>query len=427
MNWLDEMLEAQLSPDADPRRPLQALVRARGAYTLFFRSGRAFRVLERAGYPEAYPVYDFLSSRPDAIRPAFEGGAARVFERAGLAGMELWAAVDRLEQPRYLLLAEVPPTPGVDPGPLLRQSLILQVCAERQRGPDHGAEGLPVWLRDRVAELAQRPSPVLVVAEAGSGKEELVLAFLREQRGDEAAGIFFHPGRLSEAVQLRELFGDPAGARLGGPGPGVPIARRPEPVVVIQEAADLAAHAQLRLLAHFSAEASERMWIFESSRDLQRMAAAERFLPGLYRMLEDNTMILPPVRAQKAELPAEVARLMEEFRQRFHREVEISPAALAAIQAYDWPGNWRELRNTLESAFLMCSEALLDAADLRLGLWTSPEDWDDLNLRKRSQEVEKSLLLRAYALHGGNQVQMARALGISRGSLQYKLEKYKLN
>ena len=85
---------------------------------------------------------------------------------------------------------------------------------------------------------------------------------------------------------------------------------------------------------------------------------------------------------------------------------------------HDWRGNWRELKNTLESAFLMSAGTVIQAADLRLGLWTVPEDWDDLNLRKRSAEVEKNLLLRAYSLHAGNQVQMARALGISRGSLQ---------
>jgi DNA-binding NtrC family response regulator len=228
-------------------------------------------------------------------------------------------------------------------------------------------------------------------------------------------------------VQLRELFGDPAGARLGGAASAVPILRRENRVVVIQETGDLAPHAQLRILALFSEAAAEKFWIFETSRDLERMSRAEKFLPGLFRRLEAGRLELPPVRAVKGRIEEEAGRLLASFRARYRREMELESGALDAMLRHDWRGNWRELRNTLESAFLMSVSGRIRAEDLRLGLWTAPEDWDDLNLRKRSEEMEKGLLLRAYSLHGGNQVQMARALGISRGSLQYKLEKYGMN
>ena len=393
---------------------------------LFRRQGNSFRVCEKRGYVSAEFEYAFLGEAGSWQIVFREGYAAVSGASPEFRGRSVWVAVDRLQEPGYMLVAEVDGD-GPEVGPVLRQALVLDIALRKENEISPAVEDLPVWLADLLPDMLGRPSPMLLVAEPGSGKEELVLACLRARYGGEASGVFFHPGRLSQAVQLRELFGDPAGARLGGPGPVIPIVQRQEPVVVIQEAADLAPHAQLRLLAHFSSGQNEQFWIFETSRDLKRMAQAERFLPGLYRMLESNILQLPPVRVSRTRLAEEAHRLMEGFRARYHREVELADNALDAMARYGWPGNWRELKNTLESAFLMASGGRIDAQDLRLGLWTSPEDWDDLNLRKRSREMEKSLLLRAYALHGGNQVHMARALGISRGSLQYKLEKYGMN
>ena len=228
-------------------------------------------------------------------------------------------------------------------------------------------------------------------------------------------------------MQLRELFGDPAGVRLGVKSPGISIVDRKEPVVVIQEAGDLDRLAQLRLLSLFSTRDEKKLWIFETCRDLHQMTASERFLGGLNELLWRNAISLPPLRKCISQLHKEVERLMSNFREKYRREVELNPEAQNALTAYHWPGNWRELKNTLESAFLMVSDNLIREKDLRLGRWALPEDWDDLNLRKHSEALEKMILLRAYSLHSGNQVQMARALGISRGSLQYKMDKHRLN
>ena len=425
MNWFEDLLAAYDRPG----RPLAALEQ-HGAWMLLRRESGVFRLVEKVGYSDSSFAYNFLESRPALLARTFAEGFDQPDGVApSVPGRELWLAVDRTGTPDHLLIAELPA--GVaGAGAVLRQALVASTASGR-RSP--GAAGvaddvdLPVWLRDMLPEMLERPGPLLILAEPGSGKEELVLAFLRSRFGGSRPAVFFHPGRLSEAVQLRELFGDPAGARLGGETQTTPIVERDEPAVVIQEAGDLAAHAQLRILARFSSGEDDLLWIFESSRDLERMAAAEKFLKGLYQMLEPGRLVLPPVRARRDRLEEEVGRLMRLFQVRYRRELDLTDEALSAILAHEWRGNWRELKNTLESAFLMAPGASVHREDLRLGLWAAPEDWDDLNLRRRQEEMEKTLLLRAYSLHGGNQVHMARALGISRGSLQYKLEKYGLN
>jgi len=427
--WFEAFLRGQARAPGAPGMALRGFAE-RGAGLLFRRAGGAFHVADRAGYDDPEFAYDFLEERPGLLSEAFREGAAPISAaRPHRPGCLVWAAVDRPGDPEYMLLAEAPVEAG-DIGAVLRQAAVLEAGLRRQRPSPAGDVNridLPVWLRDLLPELLERESPLLIMSEAGSGKEELVQAMLRERFGAIDQGVFFHPGRLSQAVQLRELFGDPAGARLGGPSPTVPILERDEAAVVIQEAGDLAAHAQLRILALFTAGESDKFWIFETSRDLERMARVDKFLPGLFQQLRPGSVALPAVRAVKERLPEEVERLLEGFRREFRREMELSPEALEAMLQHDWRGNWRELKNTLESAFLMCQSGRIGREDLRLGLWAQPEDWDELNLRKRSEEMEKGLLLRAYSLHGGNQVQMARALGISRGSLQYKLEKYGLN
>ncbi len=428
-----------------------------GAGTLFENRSGSFEVIDKQGYRQPDHGYAFLDDSPSLLAPVLRTGFARLSgARADRPGCEVWAVADRLGAPGYLLIAELPMGAGqestsplrfdrgaaesIDPeevfvGSALRQALVQDLALRRHPVPGAPAAGrseaapvdLPVWLQDLLPDLMGRPSPLLILAEPGSGKEELVMALLHQKFGSIQSGVFFHPGRLSQAVQLRELFGDPAGARLGGESPALPIVEREEPAIVIQEAGDLDPHVQLRILALFSSGEHERFWIFESSRDLERMVQAEKFLRGLHQMMKVAQVVLPPVRARRERIEEEVERLLVSFRLRYQRDVHLHGDAMQAMLRHEWRGNWRELKNTLESAFLMSAGTMIQASDLRLGLWTVPEDWDDLNLRKRSAEVEKNLLLRAYSLHAGNQVQMARALGISRGSLQYKLEKYGLN
>ena len=425
--WLDfffhNLLEAKVQSS-----PLEVLG-SHVAYMFFLREGTEFCVLSKRGYTDPSFFYSFLCEKPDLLGPLLEDGYLQLpSEEGSQLGYNLWATVDRTEQPNYLLLAELPPDAD-SAGPFLRLVLAFELLYRQGAREDRTSASmdLPIWLEEILAEFLDKDSPILVVSEAGSGKEELVQAFLKNKYGTLEAAAFFHPGRLSQAVQLRELFGDPAGVRLGGNSPTIPIIDRKEPVVVIQEAGDLDRIAQLRLLALFSTSREKKLWIFETCRDLHQMTAAERFLPGLNELLWKNTISLPPLRNCVERLGNEVERLMNIFRENYRRKVELSPPVHDALSKYHWPGNWKELKNTLESAFLMASGNLIHEKDLRLGRWAVPEDWDNLNLRRHSEAVEKMLLLRAYALHSGNQVQMARALGISRGSLQYKMDKHRLN
>ena len=386
---------------------------------LFAREGNAFVVREQRGFEPGFE-YRFLEEEPDLWVDALQKGFVELPARhAHFPECSLWVVVDWLREPERLLVAEVP-TSDRNMGLLLRYTLVMQNASHLSVEK----EDLPVWLFPVLEQMVEKESPLLVVAEPGCGQNEVVESFLRSKFADRRVD-FFHPQRLSPAVQLRELFCDPAGARLGGAN--IPVQNKSHGVVVIREAMALAEIVQLRLLAHFSKETQEGFWIFQTSQDLAAMSSQEKFLPGLYRMLQSNRLEMAPLRKHLDQLPVEVERMLATFQDRYGRDIRLAPESMKALLAHPWPGNWQELRSTLESAFLLCSGSTIRVEHLMLGQRRGVGEGDDLNLRKQSRKLEESLLLQAYALHGGNQVQMARALGISRGSLQYKMEKYGLS
>ncbi len=402
-------------------RPLDVLVKS-GAYVRFERDEESgFRLAESHGLPPG-GSYPFLEESPALWASALETGWVLLPDgpyphRKGCA---VYVVVDKLGNPGEILVVESPEQSPAH-GPLLRELLLLDALARVQSA----WIDLPVWLRE-ILPRVPRKNPLLVLAEPGSGKEEFVLALLTRFLGGADEVIFFHPGRLSGPVQLRELFGDSPGVRLQAPG-SVPIVERPARAVVIEEAGDLDAFAQLRLLSLFSGGATlDRLWILETARDLKAMADTGHFDPGLARLLSE-AIVLPPVRVQKDRISDEVMRLLRVFQKQYGRNMDLGEGVLEMLERYDWPGNWRELKTTVESAFLLAPGPVIEKEGFRLGHWAVTGDADHLNLRRQVKDLERSLFLRAYALHGGNQVQMARALGISRGSLQYRLRQLGLS
>lgn len=420
MPFFDDLADL-VSGATGSARPLDVLVKS-GAYVRFERDVDAgFRLAESHGLPPG-GSYPFLEENPSLWTSALETGWVVLPEGpySLRPGSTVYVVVDRPGDPHEILVIETTEkNPGL--GPLFRQLLLLDALARVQSA----WIDLPIWLRE-ILPRVPRKNPLLVVAEPGSGKEEFVLALLTRFLGGAEEVIFFHPGRLSGPVQLRELFGDSPGVRLQAPG-SVPIVERPARAVVIEEAGDLDAFAQLRLLSLFSGGAAlDRIWILETARDLKAMAETGHFDPGLARLLSD-AVVLPPVRVQKDRISDEVMRLLRVFQKQYGRNMELGEGVLEMLERYDWPGNWRELKTTVESAFLLASGPVIEKEGFRLGHWAVTGDADSLNLRRQVKDLERSLFLRAYALHGGNQVQMARALGISRGSLQYRLRQLGLS
>lgn len=377
-------------------------------YTVFRREGGAYRVQAQSGYPAGH-VHSFLSEDPDSWADALRTGFARL--AGGSPGADLWVVADPPEEPVVLLVAELP---NDGAGRILQRLL---------RFP--GTEGGPVWMGSVLPLLESVPSPALLVAEPGCSPEVIVRAMLDRRLGPGARVEFFSPARLSLPVQLRELFGDRAGARLGGEASVQPFVERPAEAYVIYEAADLHLEAQRRLLDLFSG-GSTGLWVLFTSQDMDRCVDEGIFARGFAEYLRPGRVEIPPLRKLRHHLLDEAERILRSFSMRYRRPVSLGAGARRALEDYAWPGNWQELEQTIESAYFR-SRHEIDSAALAPGTAPVLAEPDTLNFRERTAALERRLLLEAYALHSGNQVHMARALGISRGSLQYQMAKYGLH
>jgi two-component system nitrogen regulation response regulator GlnG len=183
--------------------------------------------------------------------------------------------------------------------------------------------------------------------------------------------------------------------------------------------------------------------IAATNRDLEQMVAAGEFRGDLFYRLGIVTIKLPPLRERAEDLPLLVDHFLKRFSPELGKEVDrISPEALEEFRRHSWPGNIRELQSVLKQALLRAQGPVLVAdflpASIRgeMAQEADPQGadlpWNDLiddRLRAGSVDLyaetlalmERSLLTRVLRHTRGNQLQAAKILGITRGSLRTKI------
>jgi len=158
--------------------------------------------------------------------------------------------------------------------------------------------------------------------------------------------------------------------------------------------------------------------------DLPAACAAGQFREDLLFRLNTVEVRVPALRERREDIPVLGAHFLARYSARYRRPLQrFDPAALQAMMQYSWPGNVRELDHTIERAVLMTRTAEIQPADLAL---SSPraqtQNLEDLSL----EAVEAVLVRKALQRFQGNVSQAAEALGLSRGALYRRMEKYGL-
>jgi DNA-binding NtrC family response regulator len=158
--------------------------------------------------------------------------------------------------------------------------------------------------------------------------------------------------------------------------------------------------------------------------DLHGECAAGRFREDLLFRLNTVEISLPPLRERREDIPALAAHFLSRYASRYRRPIQgLEPMALQMMMNYGWPGNVRELDHTIERAVLMARRERIEAADLGLNVQRGPaQSMDEMSL----EAVEAVLIRKALARANGNVSHAADALGLSRGALYRRIEKYGL-
>jgi transcriptional regulator with AAA-type ATPase domain/pSer/pThr/pTyr-binding forkhead associated (FHA) protein len=283
-----------------------------------------------------------------------------------------------------------------------------------------------------IARVAPSDAAVLITGESGTGKELAAREIHRLSERRRGPFIAVNCGAIPATLIESHLFGHERGAFTGAIErlPGL-IEQAKEGTLFLDEVGELPLELQTRFLRVLEEKSFRRVGgqeenavdfrlVAATNRDLLRMVREGRFREDLYFRLLVVPVVIPPLR-DRAE---DIALLAEHFLTELAKEAcspALTDAALAALAGYPWPGNARELRNTIERSLLLAGKDVLDAGDLQFAAVEGPRD-ENGHLRNQ----ERSFLVDTLARCKGNLSHAARQLGIARSTLQAKIKKYEI-
>ncbi|HKW87951.1 MAG TPA: sigma-54 dependent transcriptional regulator [Candidatus Acidoferrales bacterium] len=290
-----------------------------------------------------------------------------------------------------------------------------------------------------VERVAPTNSTVLLGGESGVGKDLIARAI--HEHSLRAAGPFLkiNSTAIPENLLESELFGYEKGAFSGAASskPGK-FELADKGTLFLDEIGDVPPAIQVKLLRVLQEREFERLGgtktlkvdvrlIAATNRDLRAALEEGSFREDLYYRLNVVAIDIPPLRDHREDIPALVdfflARLAKENSSKIRG---VSPAAMQKLTDFHWPGNIRELQNVLERGVTLAAGPMLDVADIHLDVpvnskaaSAAPVLPGGMTLEKWEDEIIREALRRA----GGNKSQAARALGLSRNALRYRLSK----
>ena len=290
-----------------------------------------------------------------------------------------------------------------------------------------------------VERVAPTNSTVLLGGESGGGKDLIARAI--HEHSLRASGPFLkiNSTAIPENLLESELFGYEKGAFSGAAvtKPGK-FELADKGTLFLDEIGDVPPAIQVKLLRVLQEREFERLGgtktlkvdvrlVAATNRDLRAALEEGSFREDLYYRLNVVAIDIPPLRDHTEDIPALVDFFLARFAKENGKAVRgVTPAALQKLASFHWPGNVRELQNVLERGVTLASGPMLDVADIHLDApsnsrasGAAPVLPDGMTLEKWEDEIIREALRRA----GGNKSQAARALGLSRNALRYRLSK----
>jgi two-component system nitrogen regulation response regulator GlnG len=308
-----------------------------------------------------------------------------------------------------------------------------------------------------IGRVAPQDVTVLVLGESGTGKELVARAIYQHSKRNQKPFLAINCAAIPDTLLESELFGHERGAFTGADRQRIgKFEQCAGGTVFLDEVGDMSPLTQTKILRLLQDQTFERVGgnqtirtdvrvIAATNADLERLVADGRFRQDLFFRLNVFPIQLPPLR----ERGEDVTLLIDHFTRRFAAELgkpvsTVAPEAMEVLRRYPWPGNVRELQSVLKQALLRMKGPLLTPDDLPAGVEVAAPrsvgefDWDrfvstaiesgtDSLYAEALTVMEREVLIRVLRHTGGNQVQTARILGITRGSLRNKIKQLNIS
>ncbi len=297
---------------------------------------------------------------------------------------------------------------------------------------------------DQVGRIAQTDATVLITGESGTGKELIAKGI--HFSGERAARPFIaiNCAALPETLIESELFGHRRGAFTGSIADtkgkfeeahtgtlfldeisSLPLALQPKLLRALQEG-------EVVRLGESKPRKVDTRIIAATNRNLRTMIEDGSFREDLYFRLAVVPIDLPPLRERREDIPLLAEHFLQRARARYKREgLVLEREVFDALRGYSFPGNVRELENTIERMVVLARGEPITLEDLPEQIRRPSQSAANLLLEFPSEglsieAVEREIIRQALEMHGGNQTRVARYLDITRSALIYRMQKYGL-
>lgn len=288
-----------------------------------------------------------------------------------------------------------------------------------------------------IDKVAKTDANVLILGENGTGKELIARAIHQRSLRKDKSFVSVDMGAITETLFESELFGHKKGAFTD--------AREDRPgrfelanggTLFLDEIGNLSMSLQSKLLSALQSRQVTRVGanqalavdirlICATNMPLQKMVQEGTFRQDLLYRINTVELQVPPLSERMDDIPLLAKHYLNYYSKKYHKNVStIAQEAMDKLKRYPWPGNIRELQHAIERAVIMTDSSSLQESDFLFSrsMNNMTSNNDTLNL----DEVEKTAIVKALSMHGGNISKAADELGLTRASLYRRMEKYGL-
>ncbi|GCC51969.1 sigma-54-dependent Fis family transcriptional regulator [Chryseotalea sanaruensis] len=290
-------------------------------------------------------------------------------------------------------------------------------------------------IKNKIEKIAPTDTSVLISGDNGTGKEVIAREIHRCSKRNSHVFISVDVGSLSESIFESELFGHKKGAftdakedRIGR------IEAAHGGTLFLDEIGNLPLSLQAKLLSVLQHKIITRLGtnqpiavdvriVCATNSNLQGLVKEGKFREDLYYRINTVEIGIPPLAERQEDIPLLVMHFLNKNAQHYQKEDRYIPEeVMTALQKYRWPGNVRELQHAVERAVILSENQALSLEDFGISrhLQSGELIFDHLNLEK----LEAWAIRKAIAKHKGNISHAAQELGLSRGAMYRRMERY---
>lgn len=300
-------------------------------------------------------------------------------------------------------------------------------------------------LRGSIARIAPTEATALIRGESGVGKELVARAIHFTSHRKDGPFICMNCAALSESLLESELFGHEKGAFTGATDRKTgKFEQANRGTLFLDEVGEMGPGLQAKFLRVLEGHAFERVGgdtpiqvnvrvVAATNRQLEQAVNEGSFRKDLYFRLQVVELHVPALRDHPSDIPQLAIHFMDRFRKQLNRQIDgFTDEAIEALLAYDWPGNIRELQNTIERTVILCTGKLVKPSDIQLSALnhTSPPaaaSSAGVYVERSLAELEQEHILATLEATSWNKSRSAQILGIERSTLDRKLKRYRVS